>query len=487
MPPSPQIASLLRSTSSASRDRPALAYGDCAITYGELAAGVDRLAARLAVEPGERVAVIASNVPALVISLFAVWQAGAVAVPLSSRLRRFELERAFGDAEPSAAVWVGSGAGSEARALAERTPTLSASITLDELGEVVEERRPLEGARADPLGPEVAAILYTSGTTGEPKGTLVTHSLGVAEGLQFAELLGPSAGAACGFVVPIPHAFGFACLLGSVAGGALAVLVDRTISLQPLVEAMGRHAGRVLHGPPALFTRLLKTDIEFPIDTGFTAGSACPPEVLAALDQRGMRILNVYGMTEIGAATACRADDPPATRYQTVGRGLPGYELRVRDGEIQVRGPFATGYHKRPWTVDETTADGWFRTGDLGSLDAAGNLVIAGRAKEVVHVGGFNVFPAEVEDFLLTHADIAQAAVVGVPHPTMGEALQAFVVPSAGTQLEPGDVVRFARAGIAGYKVPYGVRIVDELPLLPSGKPDRRALSQVAHERPAVA
>jgi long-chain acyl-CoA synthetase len=472
----------------------------------------------LDVKPGERVALIAPNVPALVIGLFAIWQAGAVAVPLSARLRRFELQRAFADAEPSALVSVGSQRGfqleDEVKVLSERTPTLATCLTLDELGHVVDEARPKAGARAEPLSSEVAAIMYTSGTTGEPKGALMSHALGEAEARQLAELLGASADAACGLVVPASHAFGLACLLGSIAGGGVAVLVDSTISLRPLVEAMRLHGGRVLHGTPALFARLLRGGVELPVRTGFTAGSACPPEVLAELDQRGARILNVYGMTEIGAATACRPDDAPEVRYRTVGRALPGYEFRVvaqggapsqspgeplpapgeplpaseRPGEIQVRGPFVSpGYHRRAWTSEETAGDGWFRTGDLGSLDAAGNLVVAGRAKEVVHVGGFNVFPAEVENFLLTHPDIAQAAVIGVPHQTMGESLEAFVVLTPGAKLESGDVVRFAREGIAGYKVPYAVRVLDKLPLLPSGKPDRRALARDAERKRAVA
>jgi fatty-acyl-CoA synthase len=382
-------------------------------------------------------------------------------------------------------------------ALSESTPTLGACLMLDELGDVIDETRLEASAREEPLSPDVAAIMYTSGTTGEPKGALMSHALGEASSQALAELLGPSADAASGLVVPIPHAFGIACLLASIAGGGLAVLVDSTMSLQPLVQAMRVHGGRVLHGTPALWASLLRGGVELPVQTGFTAGSACPPELLAALDQRGTRILNLYGMTEIGAATACRADDPAEVRYRTVGRALPEYEFRIvpesgaaspEPGEIQVRGPFVSpGYHRRPWTSEETAGEGWFRTGDLGSLDAAGNLVIAGRAKEVVHVGGFNVFPAEVENFLLTHPDIAQAAVIGVPHAALGEAMEAFVVPSPGARLEPGDVVRFARGGIAGYKVPYAVRVVAELPLLPSGKPDRRALAEAAERQRAVA
>jgi acyl-CoA synthetase (AMP-forming)/AMP-acid ligase II len=170
-----------------------------------------------------------------------------------------------------------------------------------------------------------------------------------------------------------------------------------------------------------------------------------------------------------------------------VGRALPGYELRAVDDEIQVRSDYLPGgYHGRAWGHDELTDDKWFRTGDIGRLDAAGNLTIAGRSKEVVHVGGFNVFPAEVETFLLEHPSISQAAVIGVPHDVLGETLKAFVVPASKEGIDPRDVIRFARAGIAGYKVPYAVQVVDELPLLPSGKPDRRALAEAAPREEAV-
>ncbi len=520
-----------------SPQRPALAHADVELTYSQLRAAVDRLAARLGERSGERVAVIAPNVPALVVALFAAWRAGATAVPLSARLRSFELRRVFADAQPSAAISIASHGGfslvQELHTLGELIPTLRSGIVVDELGEIREEMDWPAGETPQPLHPDVAAIMYTSGTTGEPKGALMSHALGVAEGNSLAELLGDCAQAACVLVVPGSHAFGLACLLCCLAAGGQAVLVDSTTSLQALMQAVRRPEARVLHGAPALFARLLKATAELPVQSGFTAGSSCPPEVLEDLDRREARVLNMYGMTEIGAASSCRHDDPPAVRYRTVGRPLPGYEFRVarsgegdralgerdrvlreRDGalggrgglgegnsvlgerggtsereglgegdealgEIEVRGPYITaGYHGRPREHDEAFDGEWFRTGDLGRIDADGNLSIAGRAKEVVHVGGFNVFPAEVESFLLTHPDISQASVIGVPHAAMGETLHAFVVPSSTAELEGRDVVRFARGGIAGYKVPYGVSVVHELPLLASGKPDRRELAR---------
>jgi acyl-CoA synthetase (AMP-forming)/AMP-acid ligase II len=203
--------------------------------------------------------------------------------------------------------------------------------------------------------------------------------------------------------------------------------------------------------------------------------------VLERLDDAGPTILNLFGMTELGPAIACALDDPPERRHATVGRPLPGFEVRVAGEELQLRGPYVTpGYLNRPDETARAFDDGWFRTGDLGNVDEDGYVRIAGREKDVVNVGGFNVFPAEVEAFLLTHPDVAQAVVVGVPHSRMGEALAAFVVARRGAELQPSALIRFARPRIAGYKLPYAITVVDELPLLPSGKPDRAALAEVA-------
>jgi acyl-CoA synthetase (AMP-forming)/AMP-acid ligase II len=294
-------------------------------------------------------------------------------------------------------------------------------------------------------------------------------------------------------IVPASHAFGLGCLLAALAAGSGCALVKAGFSLGPLRDAIQASGAAVLHGSPALFSRLLATepDAIAPIRTGFVAGAHCPPVVLERLDESGARILNVFGMTEMGAACACSLEDPPEVRHETVGRPLPGFELRVAEregpdepGELQVRGPHVTpGYLGRP---DETAAafDGeWFRTGDLGTIDRAGNVRIVGRAKEVVHVAGFNVFPAEVEAFLLTHPAVLQAVVVGVPHERMGEVLAAYVIPRPGSELEPGELLRFARPRIAGYKLPYAITVVEELPLLASGKPDRVALAASALER----
>jgi long-chain acyl-CoA synthetase len=475
---------LLASALSERPGRAAVAYGDITLTFAELVSAADRLARDLSLEPGERVVIVAPNAPALLAGMFAAWRAGAVAVPLSARLRRFELNRALADAQPSVVISVSSHGGfALAQALQELSggaTTLRARAVVDDRGEMVDSSQWRAQQRPEPSADDVAAILYTSGTTGEPKGALVPHRLASAEARNLPELLGADAEAPYGLVAPASHAFGLGCALCGIAAGAMAVLVDSTTSVDPLRRAMEDHRAPILHGTPPLFARVLRASAAPALRGGFVAGSWCPPDLLEALEDRGARILNLYGMTEIGAAVACRPDDPPEVRYRTVGRALPGYEVRVdgQGGEIQVRsGYLPSGYQSRPWGSEDLAEGGWFRTGDLGELHPDGSLAIAGRAKEVIHVGGFNVFPAEVEAFLATHPAIADAAVIGIPHPVLGEAPQAFVVPAGGATLEPREVISFARGGVAGYKVPYAVRVVQELPLLSSGKTDRRALA----------
>ncbi len=245
-------------------DRGALAYGDRTLSFGDLAAAVDRLAFALNVEPGEPVAVVAPNAPALVVGMFAAWRRGAVAVPLSARLRGFELARAFADAQPAAAVSVAAYAGfavaEEVKSAALAVPGLRTRIVLDELGEISEQAHATPRGRPEPLGSELAAILYTSGTTGEARGALIAHALLMAEARTLAELLGDDAQAPFGLVVPASHAFGLGCLLCGIAAGALAILVEARTSLAPLMGALRAHRATVLHGSPALFARVLAAE-----------------------------------------------------------------------------------------------------------------------------------------------------------------------------------------------------------------------------------
>jgi acyl-CoA synthetase (AMP-forming)/AMP-acid ligase II len=449
---------------------------------------VDALAHELGDQPGQRVLIIAPNMPALVIGMFATWRSGGVAVPLSTRLRRFELERVFNDAEPRAVVTIvehgGFDVANVVRELCASAPSLAKQLVVDEAGRVTETQHRACDIAPEPMDHEASTILYTSGTTGEPKGVVERHVLGHSVAESFTELLGPYAREPCGYMIPVSHSFGLHCLFASIYGGGVAVLLEAVGALEAAVATMRAHRVGVFHGSPAVFSRLLDSAGGPPdFRCGLIAGAVCPPELIARYDQLGTRLIPQYGLTEAGSVSSCRLDDTNETRYRTVGRALRGYAIRTvdvqgsMDPEIQVRSNHIwPSLFRRPWSDEEMTADGWLRTGDLGTLDGDGNLTVAGRAKEVVHTGGFTVHPGEVEAFVHTYPGVAQAVVVGVPHPSLGEALVAFLVPTRDVSFDRRTFTAFCRAGIAGYKVPYRVHLLDELPLLSSGKPDRQAL-----------
>lgn len=473
--------------------RPAFLWGSGELSYGEIDVLVARLAKRLErlAGPtglvGERIAIIAPNVPALAIATFAAWRVGGVAVPLTSRLRDRELEQTLAHAEPLAVVCVAAHGGYSFAELLRRLvpdlPSIRSCLVVDPTGEVEQEIRGTGRQAAEPLAAEFAALLYTSGTTGAPKGALVRHAREAKGGPKLAELLDLRPEDRAVLVVPISHAYGLTCFLGTIAAGAAAILVESTFSPRPLLAGIDNGRATILHGSPTLFTSLLKTRPagNLGIRGGFVAGAPSPPRLLEELEARGMLVLNLYGLTETGAVSACRPDDSAEHRRTTVGRPLPEFAVRLADdGVLELRGPYVTpGYFRQRDEDSDAFADGWFRTGDLATIES-GYVRIVGRAKDIVHVGGFNVVPAEVEAVLLEHPDVAQAVVVGRPDDRMGEALEAYVVVRPGSSVAPADLVRFARARVAGYKVPYALRILPTLPVLGSGKPDRMALSAAA-------
>lgn len=503
-----RIDSLLSRAARRHPQRPALAADGEVVDYQALEHAADRLARRILETShartgtadidlrGARIVIIAPNVPALVVALFASWWLEAVAVPLHARLREHEVRSILEDAEPAVVLSVSAHLGYSFFALLTRLlpglPTVRSVLLLGPLGDVEGEILASGGRETERLDGRIAAVLYTSGTTGAPRGALVSHARELEGACHLASVLSLTPADATALVVPIAHAFGLTCMLASVASGGCSLLVQSTFSPRPLLEGIQRGGARLVHGSPMLFGSLLEARPESLAGVrGFVAGAPPSPDLLERLDSAGSRILNLYGLTEAGAVSCCRPDDPATVRHTSAGRPLPGFEVRLDEaatsepglGELEIRGAAVTpGYFRRGRVSDVAEADeafrtdGWFRTGDLAAIEE-GRVRIAGRSKELVNVGGFNVFPGEVEAVLLTHMDVVEAVVIGVPDDKLGEALRAFVVARGGSALTAARLLEFARERLAGYKLPYSIRLVDALPLLPSGKLDRRSLA----------
>jgi acyl-CoA synthetase (AMP-forming)/AMP-acid ligase II len=267
------------------------------------------------------------------------------------------------------------------------------------------------------------------------------------------------------------------------------------------VDLVARERATVLPGPPTLYQAMLhhprRADADLSsLRLAVTGAAAVPTSLVERMraDLGFTTVVTAYGLTEsTGMVTICRPDDDAETIATTSGRAIPGVEVRVVDdagrevtrgepGEIVCRGHnVMQGYFEDPEaTAEAIDADGWLHTGDIGTMDERGYVRITDRKKDMFIVGGFNAYPAEIEDLLLSHPDIAQVAVVGVPDERLGEVGVAYVVPAPGTDPSPDDIMAWARATMANYKVPRRVVVVDALPLNASGKVLKYQLRQRA-------
>ena len=339
-------------------------------------------------------------------------------------------------------------------------------------------------------------ILFTSGTTGMPKGVMTTHGQSLRGYKVWSDLVGLKEGDRYLIVNPFFHGFGYkAGWLASLMAGCT-VYPHAVFDTDRIMEKVAEHRITVLPGPPTLYQsilnhpRLPECDISS-LRLAVTGAAAIPVELIHRMrDELTFRtIVTGYGLTESSAiATMCRHDDDPETIATTSGRAIPGVEVRITDdsgrelppmepGEIWVRGyNVMAGYFNDPEATAETvTEDGWLKTGDIGIMNEDGYVAITDRKKDMFIVGGFNAYPAEIENLILAHESVAQAAVVGVPDERMGEVGAAFVVPRVNSDgsahpIDPQEFLDWCKKQMANYKVPRSVHILSELPANASGK-----------------
>ena len=523
---------LVRGAAARFGDAAAIEDGEITLGFSALAAAADAAARAFmasGVERGDRVAIWAPNVWEWVVCALGLHAAGAALVPLNTRYKAREAAYILQRSEARALVTVNGFLGNSyvemlrgAVDVKRELPALRDIIVLRGdapdgcvdwygfLGRAAGVTREASAARALGVTPDdLSDVLFTSGTTGRPKGVMCTHGQTLRSFRDWSEVVGLTAGDRYLVVNPFFHAFGYK------AGWLSALMMGATTLPHPVFDA-GQVLGRIprdrvtmLPGPPALFQAILAhpdlgaRDLSS-LRLAVTGAAVIPVQLVVDMRERlGFdTVITGYGLTEAsGVATMCRAGDDPETIATTSGRAIPDTEVRVVDdagaevargepGEVVVRGyNVMRGYLDDPEaTAAAVDAEGWLHTGDIGVMDAAGYLRITDRKKDMFIVGGFNAYPAEIETLMLAHPDVVEVAVVGVPDERLGEVGVAFVVRKG--DLDEAALVAWCREEMANFKVPRRVVWTDALPRNALGKVTKFVLREqappgvVVHDQP---
>ncbi|MCX4738488.1 FadD3 family acyl-CoA ligase [Streptomyces antibioticus] len=512
------IPALVRWAAERYADTEAVVEGRTRISYAELGARVERAAAAClanGVAPGDRVGIWAPNSLDWMVAALGAVSAGAVLVPLNTRFKGAEaadvLRRSgagllfvtgtFLGTSYVASLRRAAGAGASAPAPGGPLPGLPALqqvvVLSDDApadfrtwkdflasGEGVsgaEVRARADAVRAD----QPSDIVFTSGTTGRPKGAVITHAQTLRGYAIWSELAGLERGDRYLIVNPFFHTFGYkAGVIACLMRGAT-MIPQPVFNVDTVLANLAAERVSVLPGPPTLHQSLLDHASRDAHDLSalrlvVTGAAVVPLRLVERLrSELGVdTVLTAYGLSEAsGIVTMCRRGDDPTVIASTSGRAIPGVEVQVQaspgePGEVLVRGfNVMRGYYEdEAATAEVLTPDGWLRTGDVGVLDEAGNLRITDRIKDMYIVGGFNAYPAEIEQLLGLHPDVRDVAVVGVPDARLGEVGRAYVVRRRGSVLTGDDLIAWARREMANYKVPREVEFVGALPRNASGK-----------------
>jgi acyl-CoA synthetase (AMP-forming)/AMP-acid ligase II len=506
----PTIPAMVRDGARRFGDAEAVVDGERRVGFAQLSSMVsDGARALLAcgIEPGERVAVWAPNSLEWIVAALAVTTAGGVLVPVNTRFRGAEAGyvlacsgarvlftvRGFLDTDYPALL---AEAGVDLPAL-EHTVLLSGDAGGDVIpwDEFVARGAAVGDAQLDTrvasIGPDDPSdVVFTSGTTGNPKGVVMAHAQALRAYLDWCDWAGLREGDRYLIVNPFFHIFGYkaGCLASLMRGATIYPLA--VFDPGVVMEIVERERITVLPGAPTLYQSLLDAPDRAHRDLStlrlaVTGAADIPVELIRRVREElpFERILTGYGLTEAGTVTGSKPDDDFEHVASTVGVPWPGFEVRTvtqsgddagvdEPGEVVVRGETVMrGYLDDPdGTAAAIDRDGWLHTGDLGTFDADGYLRIVGRIKDMFIVGGFNAYPAEIENLLLRHPHVSQAAVIGVPNQRLGEVGMAFVVLEPGATADATEIIEWSRANMANYKAPRHVEFLDALPLNATGK-----------------
>jgi len=492
-------------------DRPAIVDGSTTLTFADLAERVDEAAGALiggGIQKGDRVAIWAPNIWEWIVCALAIHSVGAVMVPINTRYKGIEAVYLLENSGAKVLFTVTGFLDVDYVALLRGTDvelpelvqiivlrgdapegTLSYREFLASASEVSPTAAKERAASVDP--DDVADVLFTSGTTGKPKGAMCTHSQNLRVFDQWSSIVGLREGDRYLVVLPFFHSFGYKAGWFSALMRGATVFPEPVFDVDVVLRRVQADAITMLPGPPALYQSLLlhADRAQFDISSlrlAVTGGAAIPVELIHRMkDDLGFEtVITAYGLTEsCGVVTMCRLDDDAETIATTSGRAIPDVEVRIIDsegnpvpanepGEIVVRGyNVMKGYLDAAEETRKTIdPDGWLHTGDIGTMDERGYIKITDRLKDMFIVGGFNAYPAEIENTLLQMPGVGEVAVIGVPDERLGEVGMAFVVPAPGQSLASGAVIAWSRDNMANFKVPRRVEVLDALPRNATGK-----------------
>jgi long-chain acyl-CoA synthetase len=487
---SENLATILTDTAEKHGDKTAFKLDDIELSYSMLDEGSARVAGLLkskGLEPGDRVGLMMPNVPYFPVIYFGILRAGGVVVPMNVLLKKREV--AFYLADPEASflfAW-----GDFAEAAEAGAGESGAEVILVKPGdfEKLLAEQEADGDMADKAGDDTAVILYTSGTTGKPKGAELTHTNLYKNSKGVSEKLGEmTADDVLLGALPLFHSFGQTCTMNS------AVSVGATVTMLPrfdpdkALDIISRDRVTLFQGVPTMYNAMLHSHSCDSADCStlricMSGGAAMPAELMRAFEEKfGCIILEGYGLSETSPVASFNHPDRER-KPGSIGTPIEGVEMQVWDddgnevpqgevGEIVIRGHnIMKGYWNRPdANRDAITEDGWFRTGDMAKMDEDGYFFIVDRKKDLIIRGGYNVYPREIEEVLYEHPQIQEAAVVGVPHDELGEEVGAAVVLKEGESLDADELRSYVKEQVAAYKYPRKIWFVDELPKGPTGK-----------------
>jgi long-chain acyl-CoA synthetase len=493
------LAGLLTDRAARSPESVAVKLGDIQLSYAELDEAAGRVAGLLrakGMRPGDRIGVMLPNVPYFAVVYYGILRAGGVVVPMNVLLKEREVAYYLGDSDArlmfawhefADAAHAGSDDANADCLLVEPGDFESLLARSEHRPEVVERGRN-----------QTAVILYTSGTTGTPKGAELTHD-NLARNVEIAiGLFHLGDDAVTLGALPLFHSFGQTCGLNATirAGGCL-TLVPR-FDAGTALEVIQRDRVTVFEGVPTMYGALLNHPERERFDAStlrlcVSGGAAMPVEVMRSFEEAfGCAILEGYGLSETSPIASFNHPDRER-KPGSIGTPVDGVEMRLAGedgrqlgvgevGEILIRGHnVMKGYWRRPDATAEAIRGGWFHTGDLARVDDDGYFFIVDRKKDMVIRGGYNVYPREIEEVLYEHEAVREAAVIGVPHPELGEEVAAAVVLVPGAGVDEAEILEFVKGQVAAYKYPRLVWFVDELPKGSTGKILKREIDAPAH------